>query len=88
MTLPLSNVVGEVEGGCCSGPFSVESEGKVKENLESVWSAFITWIYFLSILVLYIQNLNVVVVFLSELVTIFAEELTKRCLLSESFFFE
>lgn len=33
--LPLSNTVGE-DGGCCSGPFLVESEGKVKKIIEFV----------------------------------------------------
>lgn len=46
VNLPLSNVVGEEEGGCCSGPFSVESEDKVKKSLESVCCAFITLIHF------------------------------------------
>lgn len=32
MNVPLSAAIGE-EGGCCSGPFSVESEGKVKKKL-------------------------------------------------------
>lgn len=62
----------------------MESEGKVKKNVEFVHCAFTTVIFFLVILVLYVHNLNVVL-FLSFIVVVCAQELIRSRSLSYYF---
>lgn len=81
MNVPLSNAVGEEDSACCIAHFLVQCEGKVNKMLSLSIVLLPKWFFFLNILVLYVQKLNVVV-FLSFIVVICAQELTRSRSLS------